>query len=74
MCDAVPASLRSTYAPLAAPPTRERPLHVVLACTGSVASVKVPLIVRRLLGLRRNSFQVKRKDIVIEANIRELPL
>jgi phosphopantothenoylcysteine decarboxylase len=26
-----------------------RPLHVLLACSGSVASVKIPLIVRGLL-------------------------
>ena len=30
-------------------PTKERPLHVVLACTGSVASIKVPLMAERLV-------------------------
>ncbi|WFD29007.1 D-arabinose 1-dehydrogenase (NAD(+)) [Malassezia sp. CBS 17886] len=39
----------SPYAPLAAPPSASRPLHVVVACTGSVASVKVPLIVDALM-------------------------
>ncbi|WFC94593.1 phosphopantothenoylcysteine decarboxylase [Malassezia brasiliensis] len=45
----VPRSLRSMYAPLQAPPTSKRPLHVVLACTGSVASVKVSLMAKELL-------------------------
>lgn len=45
----IPASLQSPYLPLSQPPTSERPLHVVLASTGSVASVKVPLIVESLL-------------------------
>jgi phosphopantothenoylcysteine decarboxylase len=45
----VPASLQSPYAPLANPPTAARPLHVVLASTGSVASIKIPLIVEALL-------------------------
>ncbi|WFD02395.1 phosphopantothenoylcysteine decarboxylase [Malassezia obtusa] len=40
------------YAPLRAPPTPERPVHVVLACTGSVASVKVALIAQELLKYR----------------------
>lgn len=45
----LPSSLRSHYAPLAAPPTAHRPLHVLLATTGSVASVKAPSIVKALL-------------------------
>lgn len=45
----VPASLQSPFAPLSRPPTAERPLHVVLASTGSVASVKIPLMVESLL-------------------------
>ncbi|KAK0568093.1 hypothetical protein OC861_002258 [Tilletia horrida] len=45
----LPTSLRSPYAPLQSPPTAERPLHVVLACSGSVASVKSPLILESLL-------------------------
>ncbi|CAD6888909.1 unnamed protein product [Tilletia controversa] len=45
----LPTSLRSPYGPLSDPPTAERPLHIVLACSGSVASVKVPLIVEKLL-------------------------
>lgn len=51
----LPTSLRSMYAPLSAPPRAERPLHVVLACSGSVASVKVPLMAARLLEVRRLS-------------------
>lgn len=47
----VPHSLQSPYAPLARPPTAARPLHVVLACTGSVASVKVPLLAERLVSM-----------------------
>lgn len=54
----VPRSLQSTYAAVAAPPTPERPLHVVLACTGSVASVKVPLIVERLASHRVHVYVV----------------
>lgn len=46
---ALPASLQSPYPPISRPPTAERPLHVVLASTGSVASVKIPLIVEELL-------------------------
>ncbi|PWN40876.1 hypothetical protein IE81DRAFT_325135 [Ceraceosorus guamensis] len=45
----IPASLQSPYPPLSRPPTSYRPLHVVLASTGSVASIKVPLIVDELL-------------------------
>ncbi|WFD20243.1 phosphopantothenoylcysteine decarboxylase [Malassezia caprae] len=45
----VPTSLSSRYPALPRPPTAARPLHVVLACTGSVASVKVPDIVTGLL-------------------------
>ncbi|KAK0522075.1 hypothetical protein OC834_003043 [Tilletia horrida] len=45
----LPTSLRSPYEALSSPPTHERPLHVVLACAGSVASVKIPLIVEKLL-------------------------
>jgi len=32
----------------------ERPLHVILATTGSVASIKAPLIVRELLRVSEN--------------------
>lgn len=45
----LPASLQSPYAPLSQPPSADRPLHVVLASSGSVASIKVPLIAERLL-------------------------
>lgn len=45
----LPASLQSPYSPLSRPPTPSRPFHVVLASTGSVASVKMPLIVESLL-------------------------
>jgi len=45
----VPTSLSSRYPTLPRPPTAARPLHVVLACTGSVASVKVPDMVAGLL-------------------------
>lgn len=45
----IPRSLQGAYAPLSVPPTKERPLHVVLACTGSVASIKVPLMAERLV-------------------------
>ncbi|GAA5924693.1 uncharacterized protein JCM15063_005709 [Sporobolomyces koalae] len=36
----------------------ERPLHVLVACSGSVASVKIPLIVRRLLQFDKVEVQV----------------
>lgn len=45
----IPTSLQSPYPPLSSPPTPSRPLHVVLASTGSVASIKIPLIVEELL-------------------------
>lgn len=45
----LPASLQSPFAPLSSPPAAERPLHVVLASSGSVASIKIPLIVEKLL-------------------------
>ncbi|WFD24221.1 phosphopantothenoylcysteine decarboxylase [Malassezia equina] len=45
----VPTSLSSRYPALSRPPTAARPLHVVMACTGSVASVKVPNMVAGLL-------------------------
>ncbi|KAL4398754.1 glutamine amidotransferase subunit [Malassezia pachydermatis] len=45
----IPASLQSQYTPLARPPSAARPAHVLLACTGSVASIKVPLMVQALL-------------------------
>ncbi|CCF51682.1 hypothetical protein NDA11_000558 [Ustilago hordei] len=48
----LPASLRSPYPPLSKPPSEDRPLHVVLVSTGSVASVKVPLMVEELLRYR----------------------
>lgn len=54
----VPQSLQSPYAPLESPPAKERPLHVVLAATGSVASVKVPLMVERLLQYENVRVQV----------------
>ncbi|KDN53441.1 hypothetical protein K437DRAFT_292359 [Tilletiaria anomala UBC 951] len=47
--DRIPASLRSPYAPLEQPPRSTRPLHIVVAATGSVASIKIPLIVEQLL-------------------------
>lgn len=45
----IPHSLQSPYLPLSRPPTSSRPLHVVIASTGSVASIKIPLIVEELL-------------------------
>ncbi|PWN49417.1 hypothetical protein IE53DRAFT_397744, partial [Violaceomyces palustris] len=47
--ETIPASLQSPYPPLSRPPLSTRPLHVVLASTGSVASIKIPLIVEKLL-------------------------
>lgn len=55
---ALPASLRSPYPALPRPPTAQRPLHVVLASSGSVASIKVPLIVEALLALGHVRVQV----------------
>lgn len=54
----LPASLRSPYPPLAFPPTQSRPLHVVLATSGSVASIKLPLMVKRLLSYQNVRVQV----------------
>ncbi|CAO1626290.1 unnamed protein product [Parajaminaea phylloscopi] len=54
----VPASLRSPYPTLSRPPTQHRPLHVVLASSGSVASVKIPLIVEKLLSFANVRVQV----------------
>lgn len=54
----MPHSLRSPYSPLARPPTADRPLHVVLATTGSVASVKTPLIIEALLAKKNIRIQV----------------
>lgn len=62
MEEELPASLRSPYPPLSKPPTEERPLHVVLASTGSVASVKIPLIVEALLGYANVRVQVVATD------------
>lgn len=45
----LPSSLKSHYPVLSRPPTRQRPLHIVLAATGSVASVKIRDIVATLL-------------------------
>lgn len=56
--ETLPASLRSPYPPLSQPPTSERPLHVLLATSGSVASVKLPLIVKGLLQLENVRVQV----------------
>ncbi|CAO1638725.1 unnamed protein product [Sympodiomycopsis kandeliae] len=47
--DPLPASLQSPYAPLHQPPVAERPVHVVIASSGSVASIKIPLMVEKLL-------------------------
>src|SRR5690348_1690932 len=58
----LPASLQSPYAPLSKPPTAERPLHVVLASTGSVASVKIPFIVEALLAYPNVRIQVIATD------------
>lgn len=58
----VPASLRSPYPALSRPPTPDRPLHVVLASTGSVASVKIPLIVEALLAHANVRVQVIATD------------
>lgn len=58
----LPASLRSPYAPLSRPPTCDRPLHIVLASTGSVASVKIPLIVQELLTYANVRVQVIATD------------
>lgn len=54
----IPASLQSPFPPLSSPPTRERPLHVVLASTGSVASVKVPLMVEKILSYNNVRIQI----------------
>ncbi|KAL9933738.1 hypothetical protein V8E36_007396 [Tilletia maclaganii] len=54
----LPTSLRSPYEPLTRPPSSERPLHVVLGCSGSVASVKIPLIVEKLLSYDNVMVQV----------------
>lgn len=56
--ESLPHSLRSPYPPLASPPTEKRPLHVVLATTGSVASIKTPLIIQRLLSYDHVRIQV----------------
>ncbi|WFD00033.1 phosphopantothenoylcysteine decarboxylase [Malassezia yamatoensis] len=53
-----PKSLQSMYAPLTRPPSSERPLHIVLICTGSVASVKIPLMVEELLRYENVCVQV----------------
>lgn len=58
MDQSLPHSLRSPYPPLTSPPTQERPLHVVLATTGSVASIKTPLIIERLLSYENIRIQV----------------
>ncbi|TKY87725.1 hypothetical protein EX895_003306 [Sporisorium graminicola] len=58
----LPASLQSPFAPLSRPPTAERPLHVVVASTGSVASVKIPLIVEELLSYSNVRVQVIATD------------
>lgn len=54
----VPSSLLSPYPALSRPPSGKRPLHVVLACSGSVASLKVPHIVSGLLAHRNVRVQV----------------
>jgi phosphopantothenoylcysteine decarboxylase len=54
----IPASLQSPFPPLSSPPTRERPLHIVLASTGSVASIKIPLIVESLLSHENVRIQI----------------
>lgn len=58
----LPASLRSPYPPLSRPPTASRPLHVVLASTGSVASVKIPLMVEELLTYANVRVQIVATD------------
>lgn len=58
----LPASLRSPHQPLSTPPNKDRPLHVVLVSTGSVASVKVPLIVEELLKYKNVRVMVVASD------------
>ncbi|CDS00412.1 related to Phosphopantothenoylcysteine decarboxylase [Sporisorium scitamineum] len=58
----LPASLQSPFAPLSRPPTADRPLHVVLASTGSVASVKIPLIAEELLSYANVRVQIIATD------------
>ncbi|PWN36039.1 flavo protein [Meira miltonrushii] len=58
MDESLPKSLRSPYPELSKPPTQDRPLHVVLATTGSVASIKTPLIIERLLSYPNVRIQV----------------
>ncbi|UZJ54838.1 hypothetical protein CBS101457_004158 [Exobasidium rhododendri] len=53
----IPSSLQSPYPALTRPPSTERPLHVVLASTGSVASVKIPLMIEALL--RHHDVQIQ---------------
>lgn len=54
----LPASLQSPYPPLSSPPSPERPMHVVVATSGSIASLKAPLIVERLLSFANVRVQV----------------
>lgn len=58
MNESIPHSLRSPHPPLLHPPSHLRPLHVVLATTGSVASVKTPLIIERLLSYDNVRIQI----------------
>ena len=58
----LPASLQSPYPPVPQPPSAERPLHVVLASTGSVASVKIPLIVEELMSYSNVRVQIVASD------------
>ncbi|PWZ01653.1 flavo protein [Testicularia cyperi] len=56
--ETLPKSLRSPYPPLSKPPLPTRPLHIVLASTGSVASIKIPLIVQSLLRYENVRIQI----------------
>lgn len=58
----IPASLQSSFPPVSRPPVDSRPLHIVLATTGSVASIKTGLIVETLLHFANVRIQVISSD------------
>ncbi|SPO25183.1 uncharacterized protein UTRI_02708_B [Ustilago trichophora] len=55
-------SFISPHPSLSNPPKLDRPLHIVLASTGSVASVKIPLIVEELLKYENVRIQIIASD------------
>ncbi|SPO32151.1 related to Phosphopantothenoylcysteine decarboxylase [Ustilago trichophora] len=58
----IPPSLSSPHPSLSRPPIADRPLHIVLASTGSVASVKIPHIVEELLKYANVRIQIIASD------------